>query len=39
MVPFKPVDKFIGRKDIMADIEEKLETTRRVTLAGIGGVG
>lgn len=43
MVPFKPVGMFIGRENIIANIgaklEEKAESTRKVALTGIGGVG
>ena len=39
MVPFQPVEKFVGRDDIMNKVEEMLLVTRRLALAGIGGVG
>jgi hypothetical protein len=38
-VPFDKDPQFIGREDIIARINHKLETKRRVALAGIGGVG
>lgn len=38
-VPFPHDDKFIGRENILYQIEECLQTQRRVSLAGIGGVG
>jgi hypothetical protein len=39
MVPFPRDDKFVGREDILYQIEEHLQTKRRVSLSGIGGVG
>ena len=39
MLPFERDPKFIGREDILAEIYEKFKTQRRVSLAGIGGVG
>jgi hypothetical protein len=39
MVPFVRDDKFVGREDILRQIEERLQVGRRVSLAGIGGVG
>jgi len=39
MVPFPRDRKFVGREDILCQIEERLQTQRRVSLAGIGGVG
>jgi hypothetical protein len=39
MVPFVRDGKFIGREDILCQIEERLQVARRVSLAGIGGVG
>jgi hypothetical protein len=39
MVPFVRDEKFVGREDILCQIEERLQTQRRVSLAGIGGVG
>lgn len=39
MLPFERDPKFIGREDILAEICEKFKTQRRVSLAGIGGVG
>jgi hypothetical protein len=38
-VPFERDSKFIGREDIIAEIEKQFEIRRRVALAGIGGVG
>ncbi|KAI9766209.1 MAG: hypothetical protein M1839_005011 [Geoglossum umbratile] len=38
-VPFERDLKFIGREDIIAEIDKRLEVQRRVALAGIGGVG
>jgi hypothetical protein len=39
MVPFARDDKFVGREDILGQIEERLQVGHRVSLAGIGGVG
>ena len=38
-VPFERDPKFIGREDIITEIDTKFEIQRRVALAGIGGVG
>lgn len=38
-VPFERDSKFIGRQDVIAEISRQFEVQRRVTLAGIGGVG
>lgn len=37
--PFDRDPQFLGREDIIADIDQKLESKRRVALSGIGGVG
>lgn len=39
MISFDRDPQFIGRDDIIRDIDQRLETKRRVALAGIGGVG
>ena len=40
MVPFEQDETFIGRKDILDDIDQKLKAVRRrAVLTGIGGVG
>ena len=39
LVPFSQDKQFVGREDMISDIEEKLETERCVALTGIGGVG
>lgn len=39
MVPFARDEEFVGREDILGQIEERLQAGRRVSLAGIGGVG
>ncbi|KAL9114581.1 MAG: hypothetical protein Q9187_007434, partial [Circinaria calcarea] len=39
LVPFNRDNHFVGREDIISDIDEKLETEQRVALTGIGGVG
>lgn len=39
MVPFEQDSKFVGRKDIIAQLDQKLNSQRRVALAGIGGIG
>jgi hypothetical protein len=38
-VPFDKDAKFIGREDILIEIDKKFKVQRRVALAGIGGVG
>jgi hypothetical protein len=38
-VPFERDSKFIGREDIITEIDRKFEVQRRVALASIGGVG
>ena len=38
-VPFERDSKFIGREDIITEIDRRFEVQRRVALAGIGGVG
>ena len=38
-VPFERDSEFIGREDIITEIDRKFEVQRRVALAGIGGVG
>lgn len=40
MVPFHRDDQFVGREEILAELDEALKNQhRRVVLAGIGGVG
>lgn len=39
MVPFARDSKFVGRMDIIAELDQKLISQRRVALAGIGGIG
>ncbi|ERF73050.1 hypothetical protein EPUS_08614 [Endocarpon pusillum Z07020] len=39
MVSFDRDLQFIGRDDIIGNIDQRLETKRRIPLAGIGGVG
>jgi hypothetical protein len=39
MVPFEKDPKFVGRADVIADIEEALKIQSRIAIAGIGGVG
>jgi nucleoside phosphorylase len=38
-VPFERDSKFIGREDVITEIDRRFELQRRVALAGIGGVG
>ena len=38
-VPFERDSKFVGREDIIAELDERLNGQRRVALAGIGGIG
>ena len=39
MVRYERVEDFIGREEIMKDIEKQFDGGNRVALAGIGGVG
>ena len=39
MVPFEKDLRFIGRVDVIADIEQALERQSRIAITGIGGVG
>ncbi|MCJ1405825.1 hypothetical protein MMC11_009055 [Xylographa trunciseda] len=39
MVPFGRDNQFVGREDIIGDVDKKFETEQRVALTGIGGVG
>lgn len=39
MVPFEKDPKFVGRADVIADIEEALKKQSRIAITGIGGVG
>ncbi|MCJ1378166.1 hypothetical protein MMC17_001262 [Xylographa soralifera] len=39
VVPFSQDNHFVGREDIISDIDQKLETEQRVALTGIKGVG
>jgi hypothetical protein len=39
MIPFERDRKFIGRENVIQDIEQRFESQSRVALAGIGGVG
>jgi hypothetical protein len=39
MVPFNQSSQFVGRDEIIASIDEKLEARQPAVLAGIGGVG
>jgi hypothetical protein len=38
-VPFKRDKQFVGREDIIGQIEEGLRTEHRVSLYGLGGIG
>ncbi len=38
-VPFERDKQFIGREDIIAQIEEQFRTQHRVSLYGLGGIG
>jgi hypothetical protein len=38
-VPFERDRQFVGREDVITQIEEKLQTQYRVSLYGIGGIG
>ena len=39
MVPFEKDPKFVGRADVIVDIEEALKKQSRIAITGIGGVG
>ena len=39
LVPFVQDSQFVGREDIISNINEKFKTEQRVALTGIGGVG
>ena len=39
MVPFLKDEFFINRENILQEIDQKISTHRRISLAGIGGVG
>ena len=39
LVPFGRDDDFVGREDILEQINLKFKTQQRVALDGIGGVG
>ncbi|MCJ1240785.1 hypothetical protein MMC14_008789 [Varicellaria rhodocarpa] len=39
LVPFGQDNQFIGREDIISNIDETLQTEQRIALTGIGGVG
>lgn len=39
LVPFDRDQDFIGREDIIDQIEQRFESQSRVALTGIGGVG
>ena len=39
MVPFERDPKFVGRMDFIAELDQRLISSRRVALAGIGGIG
>lgn len=38
-VPFQRDSRFVGRTDVIAELHQKLASSRRVALVGIGGVG
>ena len=39
LVPFERDDKFVGRSELVSEIDRRLKMHRRAALAGIGGVG
>jgi len=39
LVPFERDEMFVGRSDLVSEIDKRLKAHRRVALAGIGGVG
>jgi hypothetical protein len=38
-VPFERDKQFVGREDILSQIEEQLQANHRVSLYGLGGIG
>jgi hypothetical protein len=39
LVPFERDKQFVGREDILSQVEEQLQNQRRVSLHGLGGIG
>jgi hypothetical protein len=39
LVPFERDEKFVGRSELVSEVDRSLKLHRRVALAGIGGVG
>ena len=39
LVPFERDRQFVGREDILFQVEEQLQNQRRVSLHGLGGIG
>ena len=39
LVPFDRDLRFVGRKDILREIDDRFKTKCRVALCGIGGIG
>lgn len=39
LIPFDQDNHFIGRDDVIDDLDCKFETERRVALFGVGGIG
>ena len=38
-VPFEKDRQFVGREDILSQVEEQLQIRHRVSLHGLGGIG
>lgn len=39
LVPFDRDSHFVGREEVIDEVDNRIKTTPRVSLAGIGGVG
>lgn len=39
MIPFDRDPKFVGREDVIKEIDRRFERQRHVALCGLGGVG
>jgi hypothetical protein len=39
LVPFERDTQFVGREDILSQVEERLQNQRRVSFHGLGGIG
>jgi hypothetical protein len=39
LVPFERDQQFVGREDILSQVEEQFQNQRRVSFHGLGGIG